>query len=107
MDRMHGFVACLWPGQTDKGTDPVLRVAVGRRTLPRRRPMAQDDLLTRALRLRSPAYRVLATSSLPVCRSRAEEVFGAREKFWRAPRVSVLELLSASLSLEHWLVVAD
>src|ERR1039457_2863512 len=42
MDRMHGFVACLWPGQTDKGTDPVLRVAVGRRTLPdgdRRRRM--------------------------------------------------------------------
>ena len=98
MDRMHGFVACLWPGQTDKGTDPVLRVAVGRRTLPRRRPMAQDDLLTRALRLRSPAYRVLATSSLPVFRSRAEEVFGAREKSWRVPRVSVLERRRSGLN---------
>jgi hypothetical protein len=42
-----------------------------------------------------------------VFRRRAEEVFGARERFWRAPRVSVLELLSASLSLGHWLVVAD
>jgi hypothetical protein len=42
-----------------------------------------------------------------VCRRRAEEAFGSFEKFWRAPRVSVLELLSASLSLEHWLVVAD
>jgi len=80
---------------------------VGRRTLPRRRPKAQDDLLTRPLRLRSPAYRALAISSLPVCRSRAEEAFGSFEKFWRAPRVSVLARLSASLSLEHWLVVAD
>jgi hypothetical protein len=39
---------------------------------------AQDDLLTRALRLRSPASRVLATNSLAVfrgsARCRAEEV---------------------------------